>query len=138
MNYKGQRYTLSYTYDAVVYTYNTQVVDSFGYTSSATYNLKYGQAEKTVDINNQPIETVLDQFGRVKVITGPYQVGQAAYTLHFEYHPDARPAWALTQHLDTYREAGDPIETVVLVDGLKRAIQTKKDATIHQGENGTA
>jgi RHS repeat-associated protein len=26
----------------------------------------------------------------------------------------------------------------VFVDGLKRAIQTKKDATIHQGENGTA
>jgi len=137
-NYKGQRYTLSYTYDTVVHTHNTQVVDSFGYTSSATYNLKYGQAEKTVDINNQPIETVLDQFGRMKVITGPYQVGQAPYTLRFEYHPEARPAYALTQHIDVYRNSADPIETVLFVDGLKRAIQTKKDAAIHMGENGQA
>lgn len=138
MNAKGQRYTLSYTYDPAVNTYNTQVVDSFGYTSSATYNYKYGQAERTVDINNQPIETVLDQFGRVKTVTGPYQLGQSPYTLQFEYHPEAKPAWALTQHLDTYRDANDPIETVVFVDGLKRAIQTKKDATIHLGENGTS
>lgn len=137
-NYKGQRYTLDYLYDNSVYTHNINVKDSFGYTSSSQYDLAFGKVLKTIDINNNPIDYVYDQFGRVQQVVGPYQTGSGLYTLSFEYHPEARPAYALTQHIDVYRNSADPIETVLFVDGLKRALQTKKDAAIHMGENGQA
>jgi len=62
---------------------------------------------------------------------GPYQTGTGLAMLQFEYHPEAEIPWALTQHIDVYRNVNDPIETVLFTDGLKRVLQTKKDATIH-------
>ncbi|MEK8019536.1 MAG: RHS repeat domain-containing protein [Candidatus Parabeggiatoa sp.] len=62
---------------------------------------------------------------------GPYQTGTGLAMLRFEYHPEAKIPFALTQHIDVYRNVNDPIETVLFTDGLKRVLQTKKDATIH-------
>ena len=62
---------------------------------------------------------------------GPYQTGTGLAMLQFEYHPEAEIPLALTQHIDVYRNVNDPIETVLFTDGLKRVLQTKKDATIH-------
>ncbi|OQW91035.1 MAG: hypothetical protein BWK78_05665, partial [Thiotrichaceae bacterium IS1] len=135
-NYKGQRYGLSYRYDDQVHTYNVSARDSFGYESTARYHLKYGQIEQTLDTNQQPMVYTYDNFGRVKTVTGPYEVGKQAYTIRFEYHPEATVPWALTQHIDTYRNLSDPLETVLFVDGLKRVLQTKKDGTVHQGGSG--
>ncbi|RKZ73861.1 MAG: sugar-binding protein, partial [Candidatus Parabeggiatoa sp. nov. 1] len=53
--------------------------------------------------------------------------------IRFAYHPEADDPWALTQHIDVYRDVNDPIATVLFTDGLKRVLQTKKDATIHSG-----
>ena len=58
-------------------------------------------------------------------------------TILFEYHPEAEIPWALTQHIDVYRNVNDPIETVLFTDGLKRVLQTKKDSTIHVGADGS-
>ncbi|MEK7991226.1 MAG: SpvB/TcaC N-terminal domain-containing protein, partial [Thiotrichaceae bacterium] len=137
-NYRGQQYRLDYQYDGQVFTHNTQVKDSFGYISKANYDLVFGQVQQTIDINQQPIDYEYDEFGRVIQLIGPYQTGSGLYTLEFEYHQNAQPAWALTRHIDVYRNKADPIETVVFVDGLKRPIQTKKDLTIHQGDNARA
>ncbi|RKZ54020.1 MAG: hypothetical protein DRR16_14190 [Candidatus Parabeggiatoa sp. nov. 3] len=130
-NYKGQRYSLIYTYDDAVHTHNTSVTDSFGYVSRGDYNLKYGKVVKTTDINNNPLDYTYDQFGRVATIVGPYQTGTGLDTIQFEYHPEAKIPFALTQHIDVYRNVNDPIETVLFTDGLKRVLQTKKDTTIH-------
>jgi len=133
-NYKGQRYALYYKYDTQVFTHNTEVRDnsysSFGYVSSGRYNLKYGKPENTTDVNNQPLNYTYDKFGRIETIVGPYQVGTMDYTLKFEYHHDVQPAYAVTQHVDTYRGAGKSIETVLFIDGLRRVVQTKKGATV--------
>lgn len=137
-NYKGERYALSYTYDRDVYTYNTEVKDSFGYVSSAGYDLRFGTTLFNEDINKQVISYEFDQFGRNTVVIGPYQQGEEDYTIRFEYHHDADIPWALTQHMDVYRDVNDPIETVTFMDGLGRAIQTKKDATIYRGETAAA
>ncbi len=131
MNYKGQRYSLSYTYDNAVHTHNTSVTDSFGYVSPGSYNLVYNKVINTTDINNNPLDYTYDQFGRVATIVGPYQTGSGLDTIRFEYHPEAEIPWALTRHIDVYRNVNDPIETVLFTDGLKRVLQTKKDATIH-------
>src|SRR6478609_6994143 len=50
-----------------------------------------------------------------------------------EYHPEAVTPWARTRHIDVFRSAGDPIDTVLFTDGLKRVIQTKKDISLFTG-----
>ena len=132
-NQHGQRYRLDYAYDPVVQSHITAIDDSFGYSSSATYNLKYGTVATTTDLNANRTSYDYDAFGRVARITGPYEQGVITPTIRFEYHPEAAVPWALTQHFDSYRSPTDTIDTVVFVDGLKRVIQTKKDATVHVG-----
>lgn len=134
-NLKGERYTLDYVYDPTVNTYVTQITDSFGYVSTASYNLNYGKVENTTDINNQPLTYSYDKVGRVDTITGPYQAGTAFNTIKFTYNPQAVVPSALTRHIDTFRDINDPIETVLFADGLKRVLQTKKDATIHTSQD---
>ncbi|WP_019143026.1 SpvB/TcaC N-terminal domain-containing protein [Noviherbaspirillum massiliense] len=133
VNHRGQRYALAYSYDPVVNTHITGIVDSFGLSSTATYNLKYGKVTSTIDTNGNATETAYDTVGRVVAITGPYQTGTGDATIRFEYHPDAPTPWARTRHLDVYRNAADPIDTVLFTDGIKRVIQTKKDITLFTG-----
>ncbi|MCI5138763.1 MAG: hypothetical protein D3922_10190, partial [Candidatus Electrothrix sp. AR1] len=52
-NKKGQRYNLTYTYDPAVHTYVTKIKDSFGYTSSAEHDLRWGDITRSTDLNNQ-------------------------------------------------------------------------------------
>ena len=132
-NLHGQRYQLSYEYDPDIQTYITQITDSFGYTSTATYDYKYGVVALSADVNGSAMRYGYDAFGRLTSVTGPYEQGGDMATLQFEYHPEAVVPWALTRHLDTFRDRSDPIETVVFTDGLKRVLQTKKDGTIYTG-----
>jgi len=50
--------------------------------------------------------------------------------------------YAITRHVDkdadgAYKNSGT-IDTILLTDGLKRVIQTKKDATVLEGNTNTA
>lgn len=132
-NARDQRYQLTYAYDSVVQTHVTAVTDSFGYRSGTTYNFKYGTQTSTTDINTNRTTYSYDVFGRTVSITGPYEQGGDTATIRFAYHHDATVPWALTQHLDKFRSATDTIDTVILIDGLERVLQTKKDGTIHTG-----
>src|SRR5207249_8877295 len=122
------RYQLTYQYDPVAQTHITCIADSFGYSSSATYNLKYGYVQSMTDLNNQQTGYTYDTFGRVGSITGPYEQGGTTPTIRFEYHHDAATPWARTMHIDTFRDPSgvDTINTVLFIDGLKRVLQTKK------------
>ncbi len=132
-NKNGQRYSLSYTYDSSVNTYVVGVQDSFGYVSTAGYDLRWGEITDTTDINRQQMTYRYDSVGRAIGITGPYQQGKGRETLTFAYHPEAAPAWALTRHFDNYQQQSDPLETVLFIDGIKREIQSKKDGAISSG-----
>ncbi|CAK8710557.1 hypothetical protein GKODMF_00765 [Candidatus Electrothrix gigas] len=136
-NRKGQRYVMDYTYDPAVHTYVTEIKDSFGYSSSADYDLKWGEISRSTDLNNQSITYRHDSVGRVAGITGPYQQGTGRETIVFAYHPEAAVPWALTQHYDNYQQKTDPLETVTFMDGLKREIQTKKDGAISTGSGNS-
>ncbi|MCI5197582.1 MAG: sugar-binding protein, partial [Candidatus Electrothrix sp. AW5] len=136
-NKKGQRYVMDYTYDSAVNTYVTKIKDSFGYSSSADYDLKWGEISRSTDLNNQSITYRHDSAGRVAGITGPYQQGTGRETIVFAYHPEAAVPWALTQHFDNYQQKTDPLETAVFMDGLKREIQTKKDGTVSTGKDNS-
>ncbi|MBC6448672.1 SpvB/TcaC N-terminal domain-containing protein [Actinokineospora xionganensis] len=131
-NKTGQRYKLEYGYDTVVGVHIESVVDSFGYRSNSTHNLKYGLADRTVDQNNQQVLRSYDTIGRLKTVTGPYEIGTGRVTIDMEYHPEAAVPYAITRHADRAAASlrTDTIDTVSFVDGLRQVVQTKKDASV--------
>src|SRR5262249_18305820 len=65
-------YKLKYTYDQTTQTYRTQVDDlSFGYSSSATYDFRFGVPLTTTDVNGQLEGFTYDTFGRLCTAAGP-------------------------------------------------------------------
>jgi RHS repeat-associated protein len=132
-NLNGQRYEVSYQYDPTVATYVTQTTDSFGLTSTATPDLRFGTSQSQTDANGNTTSDTFDEFGRMTTATGPYQQGTGTATITFEYHPDGDIPWAITHNADVFRGPGATIDTVTFIDGLERNLQTKKTATIFTG-----
>ncbi|MDI2131271.1 SpvB/TcaC N-terminal domain-containing protein [Yinghuangia seranimata] len=139
-NAAGQRYKLEYGYDTVVGVQIQSIVDSFGYRSTAAYNLKFGVPERTTDQNNQSVQMAYDTVGRLSTVTGPYEIGSFRATIEFEYHPEAAVPYATTKNIDRNAVGlrSDTIDTVTFTDGLKRVLQTKKDATVPSTPGGLA
>jgi RHS repeat-associated protein len=135
-NARDQRFSFEYEYDSEVNTYTTKVSSSYGYSSEATYDVLFGQMLTKKDLNGNEIEYELDNRGRVKSITGPYEKGGSSHSIEFEYFPDAQVPWALTRHYDP-ADPKNPLLTAIFVDGLARVLQTKKDAALYAGD-GTA
>jgi RHS repeat-associated protein len=134
-NATGQRYAFTYTYDPTVNTYVTAVTDSFGYTSTADYDLRFGLMSRSTDINNQTMTTAYDNAGRPASLVGPYQQGTGLTTIAMEYHPEAQIPWARTKHLDLNRGTSTTIDLETFIDGLKRATQMKKSLALHGSGN---
>ena len=132
-NQNGERLSFHYTYDNDVHTYVTGVSDSYGYSSSSTYDYRFGQMLSNTDLNGQQMQYIIDDVGRVTSITGPFELAAGVpYTIAFEYHPEADVPWALTRHYDP-ANPGNDLETATFIDGLKRSLQVKKDGAIHTG-----
>ncbi|HEX6682415.1 MAG TPA: SpvB/TcaC N-terminal domain-containing protein, partial [Candidatus Limnocylindrales bacterium] len=137
-NQAGQRYQLLYEYDPTVSTHVTRVLDSFGLASTSSYDLRFGTVVNSTDANNSTTTNAYDEFGRMVSVIGPYEQGGTAATVRFEYHPEATTPWAITRNLDPFRSATDTIDTVTFIDGIGRALQAKKDATVHTGPDTAA
>jgi RHS repeat-associated protein len=136
-NAKGQRFREEYVYDDQVHEFITKASNSYGYSSQATYDLRFGHRLSSTDLNNNTINYQLDDLGRVTQITGPYELAAGVpYTIRFDYHPMSAVPWAHTVHYDP-AHPGNDLETVTFMDGLSRLLQTKKDVAIFQG-NGKA
>ncbi|MGI3199802.1 DUF6443 domain-containing protein [Streptomyces sp. GLT-R25] len=132
-NHRGQRYQRTYEYDGPTGTYVTSTKDSFGYRSTASYDLRFGAQTESLDINEQKIATTYDPVGRVTSVTGPHDHKSGRPTIAFAYHPGAAVPYAVTRHLDRGSDGkvkDDTIDTVTFVDGLGRVVQTKKDAEV--------
>src|SRR5262249_29744114 len=146
-NLNGERYSLAYTYDTTVDVYVESVTDSFSYVSNSTHNFKFGEVASTTDENGQVVSNVYDNFGRLVRVTGPYQqlTTGTPNTIAMTYTPGAAVPFAVTNHIDTLLDpqltggtsVTNQIATVQFTDGLKRAVQTKKDASVSP-QAGTA
>ena len=126
---------------ALAYDYDTRhraprsakITDNFGLTSTATHDLRFGSVlTQTDDNNNSRLTPTTSSAGRP---ASPARTSRAAARRRSgsSTTPRRRRPWAITRHLDKFRSATDTIDTVVFIDGLGRAIQTKKDATVYTG-----
>lgn len=132
-NATGQRLSFTYEYDADVKIYRTKTTDGYGYTSSATYDVRFGQVLSSTDINGQQTLTTIDDVGRVKTIRGPLEIASGQpFTLSYEYHPGATVPWAIVKQFDPANPANF-IERASFCDGLQRIVQIKKDGAIFTG-----
>ena len=133
VNGDGQRYQVSYGYDAPTATYPTSTLDSFGYVTTSAYDLKHGVPLQTTDANQRTTSYTYDVFGRIESVRMPREQGSGPPTVRYEYHHDDAVPWAITRRFDALRAAGDTIDSVAFVDGAGRVIQTKHDAAVFAG-----
>lgn len=135
-NRHGDRYSLEYEYDPDVHTHVARVTDSFGYTSSATYDPRFGLPVRETDLNGNRVETRYDAFGRPIEVLAPFEIAAGLpFTLRIAYFPTAPVPYATTSNMDAARDPDDPIDTITFIDGFGRAVQTKQDASLHQGDD---
>jgi RHS repeat-associated protein len=133
-NTKGQRFRQDYVFDDQMHEYVVKTSNSYGYSSTATYDFRFGQPLTTVDLNKNSIRYSLDDLGRIVQVTGPYELAAGVpYTIRFDYHPASVVPWAHTAHYDP-AHPGNDLETVTFMDGVGRLLQTKKDAAIFQSK----
>ncbi len=133
-------YKLKYVYDDDVETYVTGISDSFGYSSSALYDPRFGQPLTTKDINGNFRVNNYDDFGRLIAVYGPNAVNSGGSpvcqpTVSFTYDVPASnniPARAVTTNrADSFLGCTSAtINTTTFADGLKRIIQIRKDADV--------
>lgn len=130
-NHQGERLSFTYTYDPAVQIFPAQVTDSYGYTSSSTFDYRFGQVLTSTDMNGQVIYREIDDVGRLTRFIGPYEsAADVDYTIKFEYAPKANVPYALTQHYDP-QHPDNPMETATFIDGLTRVLQVKKDGDVY-------
>ena len=145
-NNKTDRFTIAYQYDPQVETYVTAISDAFGYSSAADYKYEFGQPNWTKDINGNYQVNEYDDFGRMVKIYGAYDTDEAGSpvcppSLTFAYDvPVIKddisvpvvPAGAVTRNKSASSNTcnGDIITTATFVDGMKRMVQTKKEADV--------
>ncbi|HEX2628686.1 MAG TPA: RHS repeat-associated core domain-containing protein [Chitinophagaceae bacterium] len=132
-NATGQRLVYNYEYDSEVQTYNTKITDSYGYESRSTHDVRFGQTLSETDFNGQQTLFTVDNAGRLKTVTLPFEVAAGVpFTISLEYHPEAAVPWAMAKHYDPSYPSNF-IETASFCDGLGRIIQTKKDGALFTG-----
>lgn len=128
-NHKAQRMTLEYVYDEDNHQFLTEIKDAFGYQNKTEYDYRFGVILKTTDRNNQSTIFTLDAKGRPATIKAPYEIASGKpYTIAYEYFPEAKVPYAKTRNYDP--ELDKDIETFTYTDGLGRALQVKKTASL--------
>jgi RHS repeat-associated protein len=153
---------LTYGYDAAAQTHRTSTNDlSFGYVSTASYDLRFGLPTQIVDVDGAKQQTDYDDFGRAVAIFGPNDFDATgarttpALTFSYSEQPhqapttsqpfvETLPASATTSHKNVsppeMSRPRDPIPArpairgVAFVDGMGRTIQTKNDITHDDGQ----
>jgi RHS repeat-associated protein len=124
----------SYEYDNVVHSYNTKITDAFGYTTSKTYDYRFGLITSLVNKNDEQTRYTVDNHGRVITMTAPYELAAGKpYTIAVSYHTDTTISYAETRHYDP--EYNADISMVNFVDGLGRSVQVKKQVSLFKGKN---
>ena len=85
-NDNGQRMQIAYRYDKRVHSYPVRTTNSFGYSSSAQYDYRWGVPLLTVDIAGNRMEYTYDTRGRLKTVRSPKEIAaNVPYTIKHTY-----------------------------------------------------
>ena len=128
-NASDQRMIYTYTYDNKMFTYPVTITDVFDYTSSISYDYKFGKPKTITDINGNTTTYTYDWRGRLIQIKSPMDPN---FTVKFEYSLgkyNAIVPWVRTLRYDYFNSA-NTINAISFSDGLGRIIQNKKDVEI--------
>jgi RHS repeat-associated protein len=133
-NEANQTQTYTVTYDPVASTYARSVTDAFGYTSSSTFDLRFGAALTETDVNGSQLVRTYDSFGRLTTVRGPYDTaGAPALTMsYFPLEPTPRAVTVIKASAPP-NYAGPvppPTTNVTFVDGFGQAIELRKTAVV--------
>ena len=140
-NVNGERMTYHYTYDNVVHTYPTQIVNSHGETMTYTYDYRFGKPLTVTDPTGSTMTYRYDFAGRLVSVNSPLNTSGTPSLVN-EYHPvnyyhnsldpqvyplnesQRQHPYSVSRH---YNDNGSLITaTAVLTNGYGQAIQTKK------------
>jgi len=140
-NNNGERMTYHYTFDSVVHTYPTKIVNSYGETMNTTYDYRYGKPLTVTDPSNNTMTYRYDFAGRLVSVNSPlntsgipslvnqyhprnyYHNGLNPHGYTFSASPSKHP-YTVSKHYDD--DGGLITETAVLTNGFGQVIQTKK------------
>ena len=85
-NTNGERMTYSYTYDNVVHTYPTEIVNSYGETMNSTYDYRYGKPLTVADPSGSTMTYRYDFAGRLVSVNSPLNTSGTPSLVN-QYHP---------------------------------------------------
>lgn len=127
-------YHIEYTPDDVINLFAKQIKDSFGLTSTATYDFRFQMPVEQIDANGQKQVSQYDAYGRLSAIQGPYELAAGLASLAVNYTMSSLPARATTTNLAVVpgnSTVATVIRTAIFCDGLGRPIQTQVDAEVN-------
>ncbi len=126
-----KRYRTTYGYDPYALTYLASIEDSHGYVSTVEYDTRFGEPTKTTDLNNKVTARKLDAYGRITRVAGPRDTLDApTVSITYAHAADVPYAWTRNRMPRSLTDRTTTVDTVVVMDGLGRTIQTKKTAEI--------
>lgn len=130
-------YQVSYVYDNTNHIYPVQTTDSFGYTTAAAYDFRFGVITLTTDANQHSTTVEYDAFGRTTKVWSPYDnIASGIPSVEYSYFIQQMPLKAVAKnklHFDANNT--ETVDTVVVIDGIGRVIQSKTEAEVEV--NGT-
>lgn len=133
-NRKSEQQTYTVTYDPTAAIYPRSVVDGFGYTSTADYDLRFGVATTETDVNGSQIVRTLDGFGRLATVRGAYDSISSPAILMQYFPKEPRPrAVTVTRASAPPDYSGPlpaPVTTVTIVDGFAQPLELRSTAVV--------
>lgn len=132
-NESGQSQTFKVTFEPITRALPATVVDGFGLSSTASYDLRFGIATLEVDTNGAQRRQTLDGFGRVTEVFGPYDTSLPGLVMSY-FPAEAKPRAVTTTRAsapaDYTGPLPAPITTVTITDGIGAAIESRKTAVV--------
>ena len=134
-------YRVDYIPETEIHMFAVETTDSLGLSASTEYDYAFQLPVRQTDINGHELVTEYDEFGRLEIVQGPYELAAGENSLEVDYSPQVCPI--LPRCAITTNTAVDPrtntistsIDTAIFVDGLGRVIQTQIDGEVN-GELG--
>lgn len=129
-------YRKEYNYDKKVYTYVTDIKtcnNSGGdsYTSTISYDYRYGVETSQTDSNGNTLSKEYDHFGRLIRIISPYDTGSVK-AVEYSYLTESFPWQALTKNKISFNPADmETMDSYVIIDGLNRITTAAKEGEVY-------